>query len=262
MFRKAKQNRVFQDVVEQIQEAIISGELKTGDQLPGERDLKEQFKVSRGTLREALRVLEQKGLIEIRTGVNGGSIIKAVNTEPIVESLAFLIRQKKVSLRNLAEFRVDVEGSCCAIAAQRATADDITKLKALLAKASKYFKQGPEHYDSVFRTDEQIHQAIAETTHNPLYISVLETLFRNIHTYFESFVPMEEPVLRENLRDITNLVNAIEAGDPDEARRASQEHVRRFSKYMLQGYQDNIADHRGMSQPAPTVRSRKEKTPS
>ena len=67
MFIKAKQSRVFQDVVEQIQNAIISGKLEPGSKLPAERELKDMFNTSRGTLREALRVLEQKGLIGTQT---------------------------------------------------------------------------------------------------------------------------------------------------------------------------------------------------
>ena len=78
MFRVASQNRVFQDVVAQVQEAILKGKLKTGDMLPSERELKAMFDTSRATLREALRVLEERGLIEIRTGVHGGVLVKAV----------------------------------------------------------------------------------------------------------------------------------------------------------------------------------------
>lgn len=62
MFQAAKQTKIFQDVVEQIQEAILDGRLKAVDMLPAERELKQMFNISRGTLREALRVLEQKGL--------------------------------------------------------------------------------------------------------------------------------------------------------------------------------------------------------
>ena len=78
LFRAAKQNRIFQDVVEQIQEAIIEGHLKVGDRLPPERELKEMLQTSRSTLREALRVLEQKGLIEIKLGMGGGAVVKTL----------------------------------------------------------------------------------------------------------------------------------------------------------------------------------------
>ncbi|UFS70125.1 FCD domain-containing protein [Geomonas sp. RF6] len=234
MFRQAKQSRVYQDVVEQIQEAIVTGKLKTGDQLPAERDLKERFQVSRGTLREALRVLEQKGLIEIRTGVAGGSIVKGVGTEQVSASLALLIRYKKVSLQNLAEFRIGLEGDVAALAATRATAEDVAKLKALLAKASDFFQKGPDFWDSFIRTDEEIHLGVAETTRNPLFISVLESLSQNIHTYYESFLPRDEALLQENHQDMIQLIAAIEAGNAEEARRVAREHVSRFNSYMEQ----------------------------
>jgi len=114
MFQAAKQTKVFQDVVEQIQEAIFDGRLETGQTLPAERELKGIFNISRGTLREALRVLEQKGLIEIKLGVGGGSIVKAVDIEQISESLGLLIRSQKVSLNHLAQFREDVESTIAA----------------------------------------------------------------------------------------------------------------------------------------------------
>ena len=87
MFQAAKQTKVFQDVVEQIQEAIFDGRLKTGETLPAERELKTMFNVSRGTLREALRVLEQKGLIGIRLGVGGGAFVKDASYDNVSQSL-------------------------------------------------------------------------------------------------------------------------------------------------------------------------------
>ncbi len=72
MFQTARSTKVFQDVVAQIEEAILSGRIPAGETLPSERELKAMFGVSRPTLREALRVLEEKGLIEIRLGTGGG----------------------------------------------------------------------------------------------------------------------------------------------------------------------------------------------
>ena len=128
MFQTAKQTKVFQDVVEQIQEAILDGRLEAGDTLPAERELKQLFNISRGTLREALRVLEQKGLIQIKLGVGGGSVVKAVDTDQISESLGLLIRSQKVSLNHLAEFREDVEGIVAANAARTNPGDRIQNL--------------------------------------------------------------------------------------------------------------------------------------
>jgi len=109
MFKQAKQNRAFEDVIFQIQEAILQRSLKVGDKLPSERQLRETFKVSRGTLREALRALEQKGLITIKTGVQGGAFICPVNNKMMSESLDLLLRQQKITLKELAEFREAVD---------------------------------------------------------------------------------------------------------------------------------------------------------
>jgi GntR family transcriptional repressor for pyruvate dehydrogenase complex len=101
MFKEAKQNRVFEDVIFQVQEAVLSGRLKAGERLPSERQLREVFGVSRGTLREALRALEQKGLVCIKTGVGGGAFICEMDTQQITESLDLLLRYQKISLKEL-----------------------------------------------------------------------------------------------------------------------------------------------------------------
>jgi GntR family transcriptional repressor for pyruvate dehydrogenase complex len=82
MFREIKQSRAFEEVVSQVQESILRGEFKPGDRLPSERKLGEIFKVSRGTLREAFRALEQKGLITVGTGVHGGAFVRLADNRP------------------------------------------------------------------------------------------------------------------------------------------------------------------------------------
>lgn len=232
MFKTVKQNRAYQDVVEQIQEAIIAGSLKPGSQLPAERELKEQFGISRGTLREALRVLEQKGLIEIRTGVTGGSIIREVNSEQLSENLGLLIRNRTVSLRDLAEFREGIEGGVASLAAQRVEEQDISALKGLLAEAEGYLKEGRKGWDAFIRTDEKIHMALARISANQLFISVLESVYLNIHTYYENYLPRGKKILQENFDDLRDIVSAVAAGNGELARELALTHVGRFNAYM------------------------------
>lgn len=232
MFKTVKQNKAYQDVVEQIQEAIMEGTLKPGSQLPAERELKEQFGISRGTLREALRVLEQKGLIEIRTGVAGGSIIREVNSENLSENLGLLIRNRAVSLRDLAEFREGMEGSVAALASQRATEQDRTMLAGLLRDAGRYLKEGRKGWDAFVRTDEQIHLALARMSGNQLFIAVLTSVYHNIHTYYENYLPWNKALLQENFDDLRNIVAAVTEGDAEGAREIALGHVRRFNAYM------------------------------
>jgi DNA-binding FadR family transcriptional regulator len=232
MFQTAKQTKVFQDVVEQIQQAILDGRLKTGDTLPAERELKETFNISRGTLREALRVLEQKGLIKIKLGVGGGSVVKAVDTEQISESLGLLIRSQKVSLNHLAEFREDVEGIVAAHAADKSTRGDIRKLKRLLDRAQTCVEQGISQRNAFIEIDKKIHMTLADITGNPIYSSVLHSIHDNIHRYYDRFLSMEKRELQENLQDLRDLIQAVENRNADLAQKIAQNHVKRFNQYM------------------------------
>lgn len=232
MLKTNKQNRVYKDVVEQIQEAIIAGTLKPGSLLPAERDLKAQFGISRATLREALRVLEQKGLIEIRTGVTGGSIIREVHSETLSENLGLLIRNRAVSLRDLTEFSEGMEGLVAALAAQRATTEDLNQLRQFLVEAESSIIEGRSGWDAFIRIDEQVHMALARMSGNQIFITVMESIYLNIHTYYENNLPWDEALLLENFRDLQAIVAAVTSGDAEKAREHAQGHVRSFNVYM------------------------------
>ena len=238
MFQAARQTKVFQDVVEQIQGAILDGRLKTGDTLPSERQLKEMLNISRGTLREALQVLEQKGLIEIKLGVGGGSVVKDVNAEQVSESLGLLIQSQKVSLNHLAEFREDVEGIVAAHAAKRSTNADISQLKKLVEAACKCVEGGTSQRDAFIDLDKQIHMTLARVAQNPIYISVLHSVHDNIHRYYDQFLSMDAPELQENYQDLRDLVDAVGKGQVDNARRLARDHVHRFNQYMQRRERD------------------------
>jgi len=232
MFQQAKQNRIFQDVINQIQEAILKGELKVGDKLPAERELKEIFKTSRGTLREALRVLEQKGLIAIKTGVNGGAFVKPVTTHQVSESLDLLVRYQRVSLKDLAEFREGVEGIVTGLAAERAKKEDIQYLMNLLKEAKIHIDEGVSHWDEFIRVDNTLHMAMAHIAGNPVYQSVLQTVHDNINRYYDQFLPKEEEIMRENYQDLCGIVKAVEDRQAVKSRVLAQDHVHRFYRFM------------------------------
>jgi len=233
MFRAAKQNRIFQDVVDQIEEAIIDGKLQPGDTLPPERDLKELFQTSRGTLREALRVLEQKGLIEIKLGVGGGSVVKAAPLEQVCDSLDLLVRFQQISLRHLAEFREGLEGTVAAMAARRATPKDIAALEKLIDRARLYVAKGIPQWRRFVEIDKQIHQALAQVTGNPMYIVVNQMIHDNIQRYYERFLPWTEAMLQENFEDLRDIVALIKDRKEDAASTLARRHVQRFSEYMI-----------------------------
>ena len=232
LFRKAKQSRVFQDVVTQIQGAILDGKLKIGEKLPPERELGEMLGTSRGTLREALRILEQKGLIEIRLGVNGGAVVRAATSDHMSESLALLIQSQEVSLEELSEFREGVEGIVTGLAAERVTEADVKKLEAIKKKAGKYFKQGLDSWDDFVGVDEQLHMLLARISGNMLYRFILETVHDNIHRYYDKYLKVSELEMEVNYRDLCNIIDAVINQRPEEAAETARTHVTRFKQYM------------------------------
>ncbi|MFW5637566.1 MAG: FadR/GntR family transcriptional regulator [Thermodesulfobacteriota bacterium] len=232
LFKTAKQNRIFQDVVNQIEEAILDGRLKEGERLPPERELKDMMGTSRSTLREALRILEYKGLIEVRLGMGGGCVVKSVSTEQMSASLDLLIRSQEVTLNHLAEFREQAEGAVVELAAERRTTRDIRELEKLLEEAGKCVERGDTAADEFIRTDQKLHLAVARMSRNPVYVSVLRTIHDNIGHYFERFLVMEQKEMRENYRDMQDIVRAVSQGKTQLAGRAARMHVRRFNTYM------------------------------
>jgi len=233
MFQKSNQHRVFQDLVNQIEGAILDGRLKVGDKLPPQRELVEMFQTSRASLREALRVLEQKGLIDIKLGVSGGAVIKAVDTEPVTESLALLIQHQKVSLEELAEFREGVEGNVAALAAERATPAEIVKLKDLLENARECVRTGVAAWEEFCEVDNAIHVAIAAASGNSVYGFVLRMVHGNIQKYYEAHPLKDEWILKENYDDLCEIVQALEKKQATAVKSLVQGHVRRFNRYML-----------------------------
>ena len=233
MFQKSNQHRVFQDLVNQIEGAILDGRLKVGDKLPPQRELVEMFQTSRASLREALRVLEQKGLIDIKLGVSGGAVIKAVDTEPVTESLALLIQHQKVSLEELAEFREGVEGNVAALAAGRATPAEIVKLKDLLENARECVRTGVAAWKEFCEVDNAIHVAIAAASGNSVYGFVLRMVHGNIQKYYEAHPLKDEWILKENYDDLCEIVQALEKKQATAVKSLVQGHVRRFNRYML-----------------------------
>ncbi len=229
-FREASRNRIFQDVVNQVQDAILEGRLKAGDVLPPERELKKMFNTSRGTLREALRVLEERGLLEIRLGMRGGAVVRTISSRQASESLALLVRSRKVALKHLAEFREGMEGNVASLATQRATAEDIQSLQALVEEAGRHMTEGRR--DEFLDADKRFHLALSGITGNPVYNYVFHSIHDNIHRYYDQYLSMDGRELRENFQDLQDILRAVANRRPDEARVMAQSHVHRFHRYM------------------------------
>jgi DNA-binding GntR family transcriptional regulator len=125
-----------------------------------------------------------------------------------------------------------VEGIVAAHAAERHTADDINILRRLLAQARECIDQKSSQRNEFLNLDKQIHMNMAVITGNPIYISVLHSIHDNIHRYYDRFLSMENQELRENYQDLCGIIQAVENGQADLARKLARNHVLRFSRYL------------------------------
>ena len=232
MFKKTSHNRVFQDLVDQIQSAILEGRLNPGDKLPPQRALMEMFQTSRASIREALRVLEQKGLIEVKLGVQGGAVVKTADTDPVSEVLTLLIHQKQVSLEHLEEFRLSVEGDVTALAARNARPEDVERLRSILAEARSRLREAPPDSSALVQIDIRLHIALAEISGNPVFAAVVKMVHETILGYYDHPAFRRPDVLEENFRDLGAIVDAVAAGDAEKARVLARRHVGRFNRHL------------------------------
>jgi GntR family transcriptional regulator, transcriptional repressor for pyruvate dehydrogenase complex len=251
MFRKTQHNRIFQDLVDQIQAAILDGRLQPGDKLPSQRNLVDMFQTSRASIREALRVLEQKGLIEVKLGVSGGAVIKMAGTESITQDLTLLMQQQRVSFDHLAEFRESIEGDVAALAARRAAPSDIQRLEDILTEAEACLREDEGTPYDFIRMDIRLHIALAEIAGNPVFVAVMKMVHETILGFYDRFTFRRRVVLEENFHDLCSIVAAIKAGQAEKARDLALGHVRRFNRHMKD------ASHMPENQPLPNQPTQK-----
>ncbi len=231
-FTRMVPKKSYEHVVEQIQEAIFEGQIKPGERLPSEMKLKETFNTSRGTIREALRVLEHKGLVSIRTGVKGGAVIKPANTMAMRGGIELLIRHQKISLEQLAEFRAYLEGAAAHKAALDAGKDEIQTLNKILDEIRAHVNTGPEDWEEFHRLDAKFHKQVAAMADNPLILANLACIHENIHVYFRTYLPFSQKWLQEDFNDLCRIADAVTQGRPADAEQEARNHIARFSKLM------------------------------
>jgi GntR family transcriptional regulator, transcriptional repressor for pyruvate dehydrogenase complex len=227
-FQPAQSARALDSVVQQVESAIVTGTLAAGDRLPAERRLQEMFGISRNTLREALRALEQKGLLEIRPGQKGGAFVKPLGADPMADHLAMFVASRQVTLAHMAEFRMDIEGLLARRAAERCNAASIAGLESLVREAGALHAEGLDAWDRFMAADRQIHLAVADAAGNPLHSLFLQTVHENIHRHnIGRYLNRSLDYMTGCLDDLTRMVEAIVNGDGPAARNIAEAHVAR-----------------------------------
>ena len=226
MLKAIKKTRIYEEVVSQVHELIKQGRFKAGDQLPSERELAETFKVSRTSVREALRALETQGLIISRTGT--GNFVAYLPIERLVAPLAKLLIEEKAALAEVFELRKLIEPQIAILAAERATPRDVERMKHLLEKQREQVQSGATGVEA----DSEFHFAIGQATQNHAIEKLVSGLLDVLsHSREES---LQTSGRREASIDSHRaIIIAIENHDQDAAREAMTRHIEQVEKNVL-----------------------------
>jgi GntR family transcriptional repressor for pyruvate dehydrogenase complex len=218
-YRAAKRGRLYEEVVSQIQERIEQHELRAGDKLPPTHELAKEFGVSRTVVRESIRGLEERGLVEVRHG--SGVYIAEPSIDSVTESLALHLRVSESPLLSLLEVREILEVEIAGLAAERATEEDRRSLEATLREEAELL----DSHDEYVEADLRFHELLTRATHNevlPILINPLAALLRESRR-----VTIEPPESSQrSWEGHTKIFEAIKDSDREQAREAMRHHLR------------------------------------
>jgi DNA-binding FadR family transcriptional regulator len=212
VFKPVEASRVSEGVCEQIEQAILTGKLSTGDRLPSERSLMEQFRASRGSIREALRVLESRGLIQIRHGDPAGPLVVGSFGKAITHYFGALARADRLALDDVIEFRMLIEGAAAYLAAGQT--------KARLRPLVDAFKQmeASADPDQLHQADLLFHRREVEVSGNPILVVLEDALHQHLGTLAVSRGLAELPFAEASRLTVAGhrlVLDAILAGNGD-----------------------------------------------
>ena len=213
-----KSTRIYEEIVRQIKGMIAEGRLKSGDQLPPERDLAEKFLVSRTSVREALRALESVGLIEIRPGE--GTFVREISVDALVEPLALVLLSQRAMIEEPFEARRLLEPVIAGLAAQRATKDEVQEMERILEAQAKEIGSG----NTGLAQDAAFHAAIGTAAHNRAITRIVHAVMDLLGQSREESISTPGRPTRSH-EDHQRILAAIRSGDVAAAERAMLDHV-------------------------------------
>ncbi len=223
MYEPIQTGRLYKQIVEQIERRIVAGDLKVGDQLPPEPELARQFTVSRTAVREAVKALCEKGLIEIRPG--RGTFV--INEGPDMRhSLGLLIKLDSAEgSRSLVEVREILEPEIAALAAMRITDEYIATLQDAVAT----MESALDNVEVFVEADLDFHLALAEATQNLIIPALIDPIIDMLREQRKQ-TGKASGGLRRGQFHHKKILEAVIRRDPAAARLAMQQHLEQVRK--------------------------------
>lgn len=206
-----------QHVEELIEEKIFSGQWAPGERIPTEAELCQQIGVSRSVVRDAVRTLSARGLVEVRQG--SGSVVRAPGDGAYSDAILTLLLRADVTVREALDARIELEVAVAGAAARSRTENDLDRLSAIYAELEEAI--GVLDVDRALQVDLRFHTAILEATHVPVLITLLRPMSRIIQRTSAPAAP-EARYLESDVH--ARVIEGIRSGDPELACERMREH--------------------------------------
>lgn len=219
-FRPIKSKRVFEELSSHIKGLIIQGDLKTGDRLPSELELADQFQVSRQTVREALRILELSGFIKVRTGGKGGPIVSNTTFHTMNNLFLDVFQIEKISMEEITIARLSIEKTILAHALQNADEADIQGLRKNITEAKKRAKQGQACTD----LNLEFHELLGKASKNRVLQIVMGSIMA-VLAHFHEIIPSDPQISGKAANYHEEVLAAVIAKDLDKALRVLEKEL-------------------------------------
>lgn len=208
-------------LADQLEASLLEGRYPVGAQMPTEKGIAEGYGVSRQVVREAARLLEDRGLVDIRPG--RGMTVLAPDVNVTVQRFRVLLQRGEASFRQLMELRQMTEGDMAALAASNRTDDDIRRMRSSIEQASAH----PHDYAACLDADLAFHLAVAQATQNPFvmaFILPINSMLRDAYRRPISYLATQPHTIAEH----GAIADAIADRDVDAARRVTNQHLDRI----------------------------------
>jgi len=221
VLKPVEKKKAYEDIVQQIRTLIEEGKLKRNDHLPSERDLSETFRVSRTTVREAIRTLESMKLLQSRQG--DGTYVLASSEESLIHPLAVALFNEKDDIRDIFYIRKIIEPHVAELAAENATPQDIEEMERILQQQEESIGHG----ENIIETDSAFHNLMVKATTNRVLERLIAALIDLLKQSREKYLTEDENYERatRSLEGHQRVLSAVKKGDGDAARKSMLLHL-------------------------------------
>jgi GntR family transcriptional regulator, transcriptional repressor for pyruvate dehydrogenase complex len=213
-------------LADDLRDRILRGDLPAGSALPPERELVAQTRMSRTTVREALRILEVQGLVVIKSGRSGGAFVRQLGGESVASSVNMLIRGQRLRLTALLEMREAIEPACAGLAAKYRTQEDLDRL----GRANQAMSDASADLAVFLEANIDWHLAVATASHNELLIGFMTALSSAIYRATDNTAFVDDTVRRTTLTAHNSVTEAIRMNDGQTAIRRMTKHVHSYAQ--------------------------------